>query len=83
MRSAAESGYAEAQRSLGLFYRNGIGVEASLYLSCVWFSVAAAQGNAMASSERDNAGAQLSSQALEEAQAQATRCFESNYQDCD
>jgi hypothetical protein len=32
---------------------------------------------------RDRVAAKLSPQALEQAQAQATRCFESNFKDCD
>lgn len=82
-RLAAQQGLASAQYFVGVRYGTGIGTTLDLTAAYVWFSVAAAQGDADASEARDNVRNRLSPQALEEAQAQATRCFESNYQDCD
>jgi TPR repeat protein len=64
-------------------YQLGEGVEQNYAKAYVWFSVAAAQGRADSASARDRIISQLSPQELDQAQAQATRCFESNYQDCD
>jgi TPR repeat protein len=82
-RLAAEQGLADAQYSLGAMYGNGHGVEQDYRKAYVWYSVAAAQGYLDASTVRDSVRAQLSQQAIEQAQAQATRCLESNFKDCE
>ncbi len=80
-RLAAEQGDATAQSNLGVMYFNGEGVAQNDQRAYVWFSVAAAQGLPDAASNRDRARNRLAPQALE--QAQATRCFESKFKDCD
>ena len=82
-RLAAEAGDARAQTNLGVMYANGTGVAQNTQRSYVWFSVAAAQGIDDATINRDIVSERLTPQALEEAQAQATRCFESNFKDCE
>jgi TPR repeat protein len=82
-RLAASQGISDAQVILGFMYRDGRGVAKNNSRAYVWFSVAAAQGDAIAAAQRDFADAQLSPKALDEAQAQATRCFESNFKDCE
>jgi TPR repeat protein len=82
-RLAANQGNVVAQWSLGVMYVNGSGVVQSNQRAYVWFSVAAATGHADARRNRDILSQRLTPQALEQAQAQATRCFESNFQDCD
>ena len=82
-RLAAEQGDALAQFFLGDMYGDGRGVTQSYAKAYLWFSLAVAGGETYASAHRDNASARLSPQALEEAKTQATRCFESNFQDCD
>ena len=82
-RLAAEQGFAIAQLKFGVMYLNGEGVPQNYQKAYVWFSVAAAQGEEGARNNRDIASERLTPQALEQAQAQATRCFESNFQDCD
>lgn len=82
-RLAAEQGLADAQYSLGAMYGNGHGVEQDYKRAYVWFSVAAAQGYLDASAVRDRVRVQLSQHAIEQAQAQATRCLESNFKDCE
>jgi TPR repeat protein len=84
-RLAAEQGNIMAQSFLGLMYLAGQGVAQSNSRAYVWLSVAAAQeqyADGAARAARDRLRDQLSPQALEAAQAQATRCFESNYKDC-
>ncbi len=80
-RLAAEQGDATAQSNLGVMYFNGEGVAQNDQRAYLWFSVAAAQGLPDAASNRDRARNRLAPQALE--QAQATRCFESKFKDCD
>ena len=58
----------------------GQGVEQSNFKAYIWYSVARASNYP---SEIDSVQKALTPQALAQAQAQATRCFESNYQDCD
>ena len=82
-RLAAEQGDATAQSMLGLIYANGTGLAENTQRAYVWFSVAAAQGDEKARTNRDIASERLTPQALEQAQAQATRCFDSNFKDCD
>ena len=82
-RLAAEQGDANSLFVLGLMYENGEGVSGNDVQAYIWYSVAAAQGAAYAEEYRDNVKAVLSPQALEQAQAMASRCCESNYKDCD
>ncbi len=75
---AAEKGHASAQYNLGVMYENGTGVAEDFSLAYVWYSLAQAQGQTGAVSNKSRLSARLSQQALAEAQAQAqaTRCFE-------
>ncbi len=82
-RLAAEQGNANAQFSLGVMYSNGEGVPQNNTRAYVWFSVAATQGHQYAGGEKDIASEELSPAGREEAQRIATKCFESDYQDCD
>jgi TPR repeat protein len=81
-RLAAENGFSPAQSALAYLYEWGTGVKRDLENAYVWYSVATAQHPAHLES-RERVAAKLTPQVLEQAQAQATRCFESNYQDCD
>jgi TPR repeat protein len=83
LRLAAEQGLARAQFFLGDAYQDALGVAQNNVRAYVWFSVAAAQGEDEARTSRDNMSQRLTPQELEQAQAQATRCFESDFQDCD
>lgn len=82
-RLAATYGNSSAQVNLGIMYAKGRGLLQSYQRAYVWFSVAAANGHPNAQRNRDIASERLTPQELEQAQALATRCFESNYQDCD
>jgi len=50
---SAEQGQAKAQNSLGRMYAGGVGVEQDDALAHLWFSLAAAQGEATALKARD------------------------------
>jgi TPR repeat protein len=77
---AANNGEYFSQDILGRMYEIGQGVEQSNFKAYIWYSVARASNYP---SEIESVQKALSPQELEQAQAQATRCFESNYQDCD
>lgn len=82
-RLAADQGVARAQASLGLMYVNGDGVPQNNVRAYVWWSVAAAQGNEDGRSNRDIMSGMLTPILLGQAQEIATKCFESDYQDCE
>jgi TPR repeat protein len=82
-RAAALQGNSRAQYMLGIKYETGSGTPQNYVRAYLWFAVSAAQGEEFALEARDKVRAELSPQALEQAQAQATRCFESNFKDCD
>ncbi len=82
-RLAAEQGDSMAQLNLGDMYVNGEGVPQNYRLGYVWFSVAAAQGNQVARDNRDIVVNSLTPEQPALAQEQATRCFESDFQDCE
>jgi len=82
-RLAAEQGYDLAQFNLGAMYDNGEGVPQNDIRAYVWLSVAAAQGHEAARGNRDIVSEKLSPADREQAQEIATKCFESDYKDCD
>jgi TPR repeat protein len=70
-------------------FANGQGVPQNYQKAYVWYSISVAQGRANvelreeAVSKRDKAAADLTPEDLSKAQALASRCFESNFKDCD
>ena len=64
-------------------YADGRGVPQNNVRAYVWFSVAAAQGNDTARGNRDTVAMRLTPEQLARGQDMATRCFESDYQDCE
>jgi TPR repeat protein len=85
-RSAAVQGHSFAQGRLALLYSEGLGVPQSMVLAYVWFSLSAVTADSDRASDfaaiRDQYATFLSLQALEQAQALATRCFDTDYKDC-
>ena len=79
----AEQGDAIAQSSLGFMYANGEGVPENNVRAYVWWSVSAAQGNESARTNRDSVSGRMTPERLGTAQDLATRCFESDFQDCE
>jgi TPR repeat protein len=82
-RLAAEQGYAYAQNNLGLMYFNGAGTPQDDVRAYMWWSVSTAQGYAVARANRDIAADRLTPAQATEGQYMATKCFESDYQDCE
>ena len=79
----AEQVDALAQNRLGGMYDNGRGVPQNNIRTYVWYSVAAAQGNGSARADRDIVSERLTPAGRELAQQIATKCFESDFQDCE
>jgi hypothetical protein len=82
-RLAAEQGHVYAQYNLADMYDYGQGVPENDIEAYMWFSVSAAQGNELARSNRDTMRDKLTPSQLTQAQELATRCFESDFQDCE
>ena len=82
-RLAAEQGHALGQHNLGLMYANGEGVPQNNVRAYVWWSVGAAQGDESARVNRDIVADRLTPEQLARGQDMATRCFESDFQDCE
>ena len=85
-RLAAAQGNVRAQGSLGLMYATGAGVPKNMERAYIWFSLEVAGQSAadrdIAVINRDRASEYLTPEQFSRAQAQATRCFNSNFTDC-
>lgn len=82
-RAAAAQGNSRAQYLLGIKNESGNGTTQNYLEAYIWLSVSAAQGEEFAAETRDRVGVLLSKKSLEQAQLKATRCFESNFKDCE
>ena len=83
-KALAEQGDRSAQFNLGMKYLIGEGVPRNPVRGYVWFSVAAAQGYEPAGDMRDTIATKiLTREELSRGRDIATRCFESNFQDCE
>ena len=82
-RLAAKQGDADAQNNLGIMHANGDGVPQSNVRAYIWWSVAAAQGQEDAKRNRGLVTERLTPDQLTQAQQIATRCIDSDYQDCE
>ena len=82
-RLAAGKGNASAQLNLGFMYFDGDGVPQNNVRAYVWWSVAAVQGHENAKYNRDIVFEQLTPALRGQAQQIATKCFESDYKDCE
>ena len=82
-RKAAAQGAADAQYNLGLMYAYGEGVPENNIRAYVWWSTAKTQGHADAASNIDILKPQMTPQQIADGQALASKCYESDYKDCD
>ena len=82
-RLAAEQGNTNGQLNLGVMYANGEGVPQNNVRAHMWWSVSAAQGHEDARANRDIIAQLLTPEQLTRGQGRATRCFESDYKDCE
>ncbi len=82
-RLAAEQGDASAQEEVGSMYYFEQGVTQSLIKAYAWYSLAAAQDHERGRTNRDILARSLTPDQLSRGQEIATRCFNSDYKDCD
>ena len=82
-RPLAEQGNAKAQRVLGLMYRRGEGVKRSSVRAFIWFSRAAARGDATARVEMREVSQTMTAEELSQAREMAQACEASNYRQCE
>jgi TPR repeat protein len=68
---AAEFGIRDSQYNLAILYARGLGVSQDLMASYAWFAAAAANGDEDAAKKRDEVGARLSGEKLQQAKAAA------------
>ena len=79
----ANQGDAIAQFNLGVMYDKGRGVPENNIRAYVWWSMAKTQGDAGAATSIDILKPKMTPQQIADGQALATKCYESNYKDCD
>ncbi|THD65527.1 MAG: sel1 repeat family protein [Bradyrhizobium sp.] len=82
-RPLAERGNAKAQGLLGVMYRRGQGVARSSVHAFIWFSRAAAHGDAKAQVELHELSQTMTPQEISQAQQMAQACEASNYRSCE
>jgi TPR repeat protein len=82
-RPLAEQGNPKAQSLLGVMYRKGEGVARNSVRAFLWFSRAAAHGDARAKAELHEVSQTMTPEEISEAQAMAQACEASNYRSCE
>jgi len=82
-RAMARQGNAEAQSLLGVMYRRGQGVTRSSARAFVWFTRAAARGNAKARTELREVSQSMTPEELKQAREMAEACEASDYRSCE
>ena len=82
-RAMAEQGNAKAQSVLGAMYRRGQGVSRSPVRAFLWFSRAAARGDAQAKAELREVSQTMTPEELSQAREMAQACEASNYRSCE
>ena len=81
-RLAAMQGDAKAQHFLGVVYESGTGVEQSNIMAHMWFIIASTNGNSNSTTGRDETSNLMAPSEITKAQAMASTCINSNYEDC-
>ena len=82
-RTLAEQGNAKAQNVLGVMFRKGEGVPKNPARAHMWFSVAAARGDATAKAELREVSRAMTAQEISQAKEMAKACEASNYRACE
>jgi TPR repeat protein len=82
-RPLAEQGNPKAQSALGVMYRRGQGVARNSVRAFVWFSLAAARGDAKAKAELHEVSQTMTPEEISQAQEMAQACEASNYRSCE
>jgi TPR repeat protein len=82
-RAMAQQGNAKAQAALGVMYRRGQGVSRNPARAFVWFSSAAAKGDAKAKAELHQVAKTMTPEELSQAKQMAQACEASDYRSCE
>ena len=82
-RPLAEAGNAKAQSILGAMYRKGEGVTPSSARAFMWFSIAAARGDARAKAGLREMTKEMTPAEMTQAKALVVACEASDYRDCE
>jgi TPR repeat protein len=82
-RPLAEQGNPKAQNLLGVMYRRGHGVARNPMRAFVWFSSAAARGDARAKVELREVSRSMTPEEISQAREMAQTCEASNYRSCE
>jgi TPR repeat protein len=82
-RPLAEQGNPKAQSLLGVMYRKGEGVARNSVRAFIWFSRAAAHGDARAKVELHEVSQTVTPEEISEAEAMAQACKASSYRSCE
>jgi TPR repeat protein len=82
-RTLAEQGNAKAQNVLGIMFRKGEGVPKNPARAHMWFSFAAARGDAAAKAELRKVSRTMTAQEISQAREMAKACEASNYRQCE
>lgn len=86
-RKAAAQGYAGPQNDLGLLYERGRGVRKDVVRALMWYTVAIAMltgdERETAIKRRDHLTSQMTAPQIEEAQAMARHCQQTQFKACD
>ena len=82
-RPLAEQGNAKAQNVLGVMFRKGEGVPKNPARAHMWFSFAAARGDAAAKAELRDMSRTMTREEISQAEAMARACEASNYRECE
>jgi TPR repeat protein len=82
-RAMALQGNVKAQAALGVMYRRGQGVSRNPARAFVWFSRAAAQGDAKAKAELHEVAQTMTAEEISQAREMAQGCEASDYRSCE
>jgi TPR repeat protein len=82
-RPLAEQGNPKAQSVLGVMFRKGEGVPRNSARAHMWFSFAAARGDAKAKAELRDVSRTMTAQEISQAEAMAKACESSGYRQCE
>jgi TPR repeat protein len=82
-RPLAEQGNRKAQNVLGVMFRKGEGVPRNSARAHMWFSFAAARGDAQAKAELREMSRTMTREEISQAEEMAKACEASNYRECE
>jgi TPR repeat protein len=82
-RPLAEKGNPKAQSVIGVMYRKGEGVARNSLRAFMWFSLAAARGDAKAKAELHEVSRDMTPAEISQAQEMMQTCEASNYRQCE